>query len=423
MNKVEQICDDLSRIPSIPKSWNDWLAGYSFVTLQDSNRTLKVSQLPNYNGQTAIDFRNHLLTIYNNDRKHLLLIGVLLEKNNVGRAIELIQNSEVSDLFFPRTQTICANVPPSSQRPQGQSPFAAATPTPVPRTALQQLAERASNKSEAALKSVLIGPASRKVRELVPWLLPEDATLLTLVERQSDAWLDLIVVLVQLAESKLGRVQFTFLPTSNPKGELRNAIAKIKREAPPLELLIYDPTMDAESREMTWRAEAFDLVDPQELLNMAGEEDSEWQHLHPDHQETLFQDFTLALRTDSDLLERVMRSATQLGHRVAQLDALEDTLFPPKQRTAFAVRSQFELPAVAWSVEGCVDAVSRRTGMAPDTAAALKQTLNVWHTEGLFAMATERMLHDTLAQSGANATEILLIVKDLIQNEVPSPSS
>jgi len=61
--------------------------------------------------------------------------------------------------------------------------------------------------------------------------------------------------------------------------------------------------------------------------------------------------------------------------------------------------------------------------MAPDTAAALKQTLNVWHTEGLFAMATERMLHDTLAQSGANATEILLIVKDLIQNEVPSPSS
>lgn len=417
MNELIQICADLGQIPSIPNSWNGWLVSYSFVTLQDSNRILRVTHLPTYHGRTANDFKNHLLAIYNNDRKHLLLIGVLLEKNNVGRAIDLIQTSEVCDLFFPRTQPIYANASPSSPSPPKESPFAAATPTSVHKTALQQLAERTS-KSEDALKSVLSGPVSHTVRELVPWLLPEGATLLTLVERLSDAWLDLIVVLVQVAESKLGRVQFTFLPTSNPKGELRNAIAKIKRKAPPLELLIYDPTMDAESRKATWRLQVFALVHPQELLNMAGDEDSEWQHLHPDHQETLFQNFTLALSSDSGLLEKVMQSATQLGQRVAQLDALENTLFPPKQRPEFAVRPQFELPAVAWSVERCVDEVSGRTGMAPTVADALKHTLNDLHNDGLLAMATKDMLYNDLAQKGATTKEILLILTDLNQNKL-----
>ena len=60
--------------------------------------------------------------------------------------------------------------------------------------------------------------------------------------------------------------------------------------------------------------------------------------------------------------------------------------------------------------------------MTPDTTKALKHTLTVWHTEGLFAMATERMLHDSLEKNGANPTEILLIVKDLMQNNMLSTS-
>lgn len=434
MDDIENICEDLSSRPTIRESWNDWLASYSNVIIQDKNRSLKVGHLPFYNGNRIMDFKNHLLGIYNNDRKHFLLIGMLLEKNHAEGAIEAIQNSNVSDLFFPQTGKLPTHFTPSQlavdtvklSTPSQLSVDTVKLPI-TPKTSLQRLAER-TTKSEAALKTVLTGDVSKKVCELVPWLLPDvNMTLLNLVDQYSDAWLDLIVVLVRLAERKLYRTKFTFTHTNHLKDDLRKAITKIKCEAPPLELLIYDPSKDAESRKREWRDKIFDFVNQQALLKIEDDDDDEdddeevrsFEDLHLEHQEELITKFTDTMSTDKKLLDSVIQSMLCSGGQVAQLDTLEDTLFPPKQKTIFATHSQYKMPPVVWSVDGCIDKVKKATKMTADTAAKLKAILYMWHLKGLFDIATNSMLYDTLKKEcKATPTEIVLIIQDLIENGI-----
>lgn len=92
MQSLDKIFQRISHIPVVTEKWNSWLSAYgSRVIRSDTNREVRVCDLPRYTGLRDIEFENYLLTLHRADNLQLLLVGQLLVWNNVGSAMDAIR--------------------------------------------------------------------------------------------------------------------------------------------------------------------------------------------------------------------------------------------------------------------------------------------------------------------------------------------
>lgn len=279
-------------------------------------------------------------------------------------------------------------------------------------TGFEQLRRR-THKTEAQLKTALGVASSRTIKHKVPWLLPhEDSTLLQLVSTLDPVWIELVEWLVWWHERDVKAEEPTFR-IEQPQKELKQRVAQISAKAPPLELLLYDPAMSAQTRDAAWRAQIGNITDPRHFVGGTDVRNMEWADIHPDQQNELFEQFLQKLHDEPSVLAQVMQAA-KAQQRVAQLDELEAVFYPTELPRLGAPRQNITIPDVAWNVEACVDKVrAMGLGMGAAEEAKLKTTLGVWQRNGLFKNASQTMLEKALSEAGANGTETMLIIQEL----------
>jgi len=198
------------------------------------------------------------------------------------------------------------------------------------------------------IDAVLSVPATNAyIRQRVPWLLPDNSTLLDLLNHvEGTAWAELVAILVEVAERALGKVDTTF-PNINTRQSLRLAVQRCQEQTPFLEMIMYSPSLLPKDRKLEWRIVADTVMEPHELIlwlrlppEMANEQLSKREML--DH----FDELNKELDNNAQLRATVFNLVRQRrpSWKFTQFETIENTLFavnPP----AVAPVNDFVVPS------------------------------------------------------------------------------
>ena len=259
---------DLAEIPTIQFNWNTWLAAEKF-TIFVGQRWLKMTDLPRFTGNCARDFVNYLLTMYNNDKKHLFLVGELFRKNNTGGALDAIAGRGVEEIFFRPTGQLDELTGVSSQKVgptlSQAMEWTSTKYNPMYEGLNSKWSSLSDERKDARIDSILkSAEIAAKIREQAPYLLPGNATLADWRKNLSGAWVGLIKVLIEWAERKLAR-DFTTYPVSDVRVAMKKALEAVEQRASLKELVIFSPTMTAADREIAWPATASNFIKQKDM--------------------------------------------------------------------------------------------------------------------------------------------------------------
>jgi hypothetical protein len=186
------------------------------------------------------------------------------------------------------------------------------------------------------IESVLEDKAINNYIRRVAWLLPDDATLLSLLNHTTGAaWADLVAVLVEIAERATGAVDTTF-PMTNVRESLRTAIQRCQSTIPFTELIFYSPTLLPSDRDAQWQIEASTLVkNQQELVEWANmPKEMVGRQLSSKQMIDYFKAITTNLNTNQSLRAEVLSIIKQRRPtwQFAYFETMESALFDVKPK-------------------------------------------------------------------------------------------
>jgi len=161
-----------------------------------------------------------------------------------------------------------------------------------------------------------------KVRHLLP---DNDVTLYDLLHNSSNpvVWLKPLVDLVAAAEQLLF-MEPTF-DVRDPKRVLQEDFASWKTTFPFKELVIYDPKMSEEDREISWLALA-EEIETSDLLRWTNRRLS---RLSIEQTKQLFEELMTIVETNFTIREEVWKILTHNKPNLPDFDNIVDQIFPP----------------------------------------------------------------------------------------------
>lgn len=191
------------------------------------------------------------------------------------------------------------------------------------------------------IESVLRNPIINDyIRQRVDWLLVENATLLDLLMHNTgETWVQLVAILVEIAERSTGKMETSFPIVGSPRVALNTVIDICKKATPFVEYVLYSPLMLPNDRLAQWRATADSVMNQEQLITWIRlPKEMAYERLSQEQMNDFLAILTDKLNHDQQLRTTLIGLAKEnkTNFTIAQFDNIESDIFKPNVQMPMA---------------------------------------------------------------------------------------